>query len=71
MKKKALKCPAEGCTRQVAPGDVQEHTYIGGKLRLYEGECPERGLFQERTSASARAPHVPVAVNTRCLLQNS
>ena len=46
--KTTLKCPTGGCARQVAPTDVQEHSYIGGKLRLYEGECPEHGLFQEQ-----------------------
>ena len=46
--KTTLKCPTKGCVSEVAVTDVHETSHMGGKLRLYEGECPEHGLFQEQ-----------------------
>jgi hypothetical protein len=50
----SVKCPADGCTRQVQLKLVTQSKEIGvgaSNVRIYEGECADDGVFRARQSS--------------------
>ncbi len=42
---RSTKCPNDSCSHVIPLRLLDEKGTMGGKFRLYEGECPDHGLF--------------------------